>query len=98
MKNILFITCFNRYLFGLDWDSYFSNFDLGKLPNNFPRVSSIPEDIDAYLKKESEVSDIYPYAEKTLVYGTIVKKIGQNIRLYSFMDSQLQVISQRIFK
>ena len=40
-----------------------------KLPNNFPRVSSIPEDIDAYLeKKESEVSDIYPYAEKTVLW------------------------------
>ena len=41
-----------------------------KLPNNFPRVSSIPEDIDAYLeKKESEVSDIYPYAEKTVLWN-----------------------------
>ena len=41
-----------------------------KLPNNFPRVSNIPEDIDAYLEKqESEVSDIYPYAEKTVLWN-----------------------------
>ena len=41
-----------------------------KLPNNFPKVSSIPEDIDAYLEKqESEVSDIYPYAEKTVLWN-----------------------------
>ena len=41
-----------------------------KLPNNFPSVSNIPDDIDAYLEqKESEVSDIYPNAEKTVLWN-----------------------------
>ena len=41
-----------------------------KLPNNFPNVSDIPENIDDYLEqKESEVSDIYPYAEKTVFWN-----------------------------
>ena len=41
-----------------------------KLPNSFPNVSDVPEDIDGYLKqKESEVSDIYPYAEKTVFWN-----------------------------
>lgn len=50
--------------------AFFPILSVEKLPNNFPRVSSIPEDIDAYLeKKESEVSDIYPYAEKTVLWN-----------------------------
>lgn len=50
--------------------AFFPILSVEKLPNNFPRVSGIPEDIDAYLeKKESEVSDIYPYAEKTVLWN-----------------------------
>ena len=45
-----------------------------KLPNSFPNVSDVPEDIDGYLKqKESEVSDIYPYAEKTVFWNNSKK-------------------------
>ena len=45
-----------------------------KLPKNFPIVSNIPEDIDIYLQqKESEVSGIFPNAEKTIYWNNNTK-------------------------
>ena len=53
-----------------------------KLPNNFPSISDIPEDIDGYLEqKESEVNDIYPYAEKTIFW----KNSNKNKTNYSIV-------------
>ena len=52
----------------------FPFFTVEKLPDNFPGVSDIPEDIDSYLKqKESEVSDIFPNAEKTIYWNNNIK-------------------------
>ena len=52
----------------------FPFFTVEKLPRNFPIVSNIPEDIDSYLQqKESEVSDIFPNAEKKIYWNNNTK-------------------------
>ena len=54
--------------------AFFPILTVEKLPNNFPNVSDINENIDDYLEqKESEVSDIYPYAEKTVFWNNSKK-------------------------
>ena len=52
----------------------FPFFTVEKLPKNFPSVSNIPEDIDRYLlQKESQVSGIFPNAEKGIYWNNNTK-------------------------